>query len=191
MKPMAFLKKVVSETLVKVLVTILVPVVCVRFIPYLRIHVYQWSVILYDFLCGKIPIPVWAIIISSLIVLVCLVGIVCILIKIYWNRSYKEYNEDIFDGIKWRWSYDVIDRIVDLYSFCAEPNCDMQLKESVITVGYDQYSLRFHCDLCNHDVWFDNKSYENVKSEKIRLIQRNLRNGEWKQRIEKMNHNAL
>ena len=114
-------------------------------------HAFSWS---WENLLASYSIPGWAILLALLLVLPCLV-----LVK---NRlgntirsspsapgaSYLNYTEDIVDGVKWRWKWNVtrgIAEVSDLWCFCN--HCDAQLR--FFNDSYrDPRSTHLICERC-------------------------------------------
>jgi hypothetical protein len=94
--------------------------------------------------------------------------------------TFRMYTQDYFEGVTWRWSYDVYDRLTDLSSYC--PNCDallVHMKEP-FQLG-PASSVRFYCEHCEQvraEIKGGGRNYAESKIQ--RLIDRKIRSGEWK-----------
>lgn len=88
----------------------------------------------------------------------------------------RDYRMDNFDGVEWRWSYDMAGKVVKLHSCC--PDCKYEITaEAPITWGAASLSV-FVCEHCGRRAEVhvaQNALYDVV----IRLIHRQLRSGEW------------
>ena len=88
--------------------------------------------------------------------------------------SYKDYREDKFFGVVWRWHYS-FGEPAGLWCYC--PHCDTAL---VYTDAYQPNRVWFTCELCGqrqHEVTGGDKDY--ALSRIYRQIDRKLRNKEW------------
>jgi len=145
-----------------------------------------WSGIVW---CGEslletLPVPVWLILITSIIT----IGVVVIVIVAFFegtnststsnNAPYLSYIEDHISGAVWRWKWND-NKVVNLTCYC--PTCDGQLIYST-SYMYDESSVHFICENCNHNV------ISKVKGDSIgfavaatsREIERRVRTKEYK-----------
>lgn len=91
------------------------------------------------------------------------------------------YLQDQFRGVIWRWSYRR-KKIIRIAAFC--PRCDTQLlfKPSGSMSTPCTY---LHCERCHDNLCVMEGNYSAVTDTIQRLIERNLRTGEWKNLIPK------
>jgi len=129
-----------------------------------------------SFLAGTTKITNWILIL--LILISALSVIIFIKLLVSSRLDWKNYTSDSFFGVSWHWKYSSDGSILNLYSCCSE--CDYQIFSKNIS-GYNSISkLVFHCDCCDSvtDI-FDGEQYE-LESRVKRLIQKNIRTGQWK-----------
>ena len=91
--------------------------------------------------------------------------------------SFKEYNEEVFFDVQWRWQY-ADTMIVNLTSFCS--NCDYQVfADSGLPYGASQPTV-FQCEDCEYSPKPIDCSASELESRVKRSIHKRLRNGTWR-----------
>jgi hypothetical protein len=97
--------------------------------------------------------------------------------------DWREFTEFEFLGVLWRWNYSYRGDILQLVSFCAQPQCDMQTSGELgqFYGPYNQTTL-YKCDRCGHTAEVEG-TRENIENKVIREIQRLLRRDEWEKHI--------
>jgi hypothetical protein len=93
------------------------------------------------------------------------------------NPSWFAYTTDVLLGIRWRWRYSASGNIFDLASYC--PACDFQIYAKRADAFRAAPRIAFSCECCgSHIADFDGLP-EELENKTTRLIQKNLRSGEW------------
>ncbi len=92
--------------------------------------------------------------------------------------SWKDYKEDRFYGMLWRWSYWGRE-VIDLWCFC--PVCD-----TVLVYGEDRHvgTTTFSCETCNRLTGQEAGDKDYVFAKVKRQIDRKIRTGEWSKALE-------
>jgi len=128
-------------------------------------------------LCVKKSIPLWVIIVSSVLFVFLLFLVVSRLLAICFKDPINSYNGDVIKGIKWRWDYDGYGNVINLLPYCPTPHCDMQLEYDDFFPNhyYPTPAVRFRCTLCTNEIIIRDMNYDDLKKEVIKLIQRNNR----------------
>lgn len=90
--------------------------------------------------------------------------------------DYASYTEGIFFNLRWRWVYypDYSD-IKRVSAYC--PICDTALA----SVGEGFSYTQFHCDTCNSDDSFIDRSLGDLEGSVRRQVDQKIRTGRWKQ----------
>ena len=150
---------------------------------------FQWFVraflLIWNHLTSSTHIPNWLLWLLVIFSLITVVRRIRILLKREVNNepTFRMYTQDSFEGMTWRWSYDVYDRLTDLSPYC--PNCDallVHIKEPYQLARAS--SVRFYCESCKQEsaeIRGGDRKYANSMIE--RLIDRKIRNGEWERLI--------
>ena len=86
-----------------------------------------------NYLISSLSVPNWLLWILTILSAATVIRVIRSLIKRDETNepTFRMYTEDSFEGVTWRWSYDVYDRLTDLLSYC--PTCDallVHLKET-------------------------------------------------------------
>jgi hypothetical protein len=89
--------------------------------------------------------------------------------------SPRDYREDAFLGLVWRWTYDSSGQPRSVYPFC--PQCDLQLQPGI---GLFHMTTELHCDRCRRELLSCDQDWPNLQARIVREIQRALRTGEWR-----------
>lgn len=92
------------------------------------------------------------------------------------------YREDSFEGITWRWSYNWANSPVNILPYC--PYCDTMLVHVEQSFWSDIQKASFYCESCKQvraEITGGGRSY--AISMIARLIDRKIRNEEWKRLV--------
>jgi len=140
----------------------------------------------WSWLTSTIAIPIWLLFVLSICTAVALLVSVLLVVSILRDNSVSEptshsYTTDEFFNIRWRWSYMGGGTIYDLYSFCTK--CDYQVFP-FDTMVYSRFGSKYKCGDCGEDLGTFAKDQHEVEQEIKLLIQRKIRNGEWRQALE-------
>ncbi|MBE3040070.1 MAG: hypothetical protein IMZ62_14830 [Chloroflexi bacterium] len=135
----------------------------------------------------EISWPAWALGLLGIGDIVLLVAIVGKIVS--WHRansgpSWRDYTEDCFDGIIWRWQYSHMGgAIIGLWCFCPQDDTALVCFQGPRFAVERETSYR--CERCGQDfVTLQGQSREDIKGTVERQIDRKLRNGEWKAVVE-------
>ena len=131
--------------------------------------------IAWKWLGGAVLIPVWLVVILSLLSLAAVVTVGVVAYAVMRNPESNfaaRYTEDTIFGVRWRGSYGQ-HGIYDLCAFC--PACDMQVYSRPATSYEALGSVKYHCDDCGTDLQRFEFGNEEVESRVIRKIQQKLR----------------
>ena len=93
--------------------------------------------------------------------------------------TWRDYTEDIFFNIRWRWRY-INNQITDLHSFCM--HCDFQIFPQR-TDRFDD-SIHFDCESCSSHLQTFDETYSQVESKILRFIDQKHRNNKWREVVE-------
>lgn len=142
--------------------------------------------LIYSWLINSVQIPYWLFFILILFPLYAIVKFIKNLFKEsdVSDNDFRNYHQDILFDIKWRWSFSSDGSIYNVNSFC--PKCDLQLYPTRISSFHMIDDIGFKCDDCNKILVTFEHDYETLEDKVIRTIQKNIRNGNWKRRIEDM-----
>ena len=102
------------------------------------------------------------------------------------SLSKRDYREDEFLGVVWRWHYDSEGQPFGICAFC--PRCDLQL---LPRPGPFHVSTELHCSRCQRDQLSYDQVWEALEGRIICEIQRALRSGEWQAKIERQRHERV
>ncbi len=142
----------------------------------------------WNFFTGKTPLYNWLIIILSIPFIIIFIVIIAYLKDLIFGKNesadslkFREYNSDIFYTLKWRWKVGSDGLPYDVTPFC--PKCDYQIIPQFASAFRVAPRYEFKCEDCG----FDGGSFEGEYDEleqKVKLkIQKNLRTGKWKEKI--------
>jgi hypothetical protein len=141
-----------------------------------------------NYLTSSLSVPnwlLWILIILSAITVIRLIRSLSTRHAETDEPTHRMYTQDSFEGLTWRWSYDVYNRLTKLSAYC--PNCDallVNMREPYRLGGPS--SARFYCESCKQEraeIGGGDRNY--VDSMIERLIDRKIRNGEWKHVIKR------
>ena len=90
------------------------------------------------------------------------------------------YNQDDFLGLTWRWSY-TFNSPSDPWAFC--PNCDTTLVYAEHGGRYSPQETVLTCEKCNQEMLRHEGSKDYLVEKIHRFIDRNIRVGEWENKI--------
>ncbi len=143
--------------------------------------VFSW---LGSLLTTTVPIQVWLLFLLSALALLCVVGIVLLFVATRETTiaatDYTRYTQDCFGGLVWRWRWSA-GHILDLLPYC--PADDTLL---ILGDGWAGSYTDLYCETCQKMVSsIPRGDYGYFKSSIMRQIDRKVRNGEWKQIVEK------
>jgi hypothetical protein len=94
----------------------------------------------------------------------------------------RMYTQDSFEGVTWRWSYGGADNPTQVVPYC--PYCDTILVHSESSVWGQTPKVSFYCERCKAvraEIEGGGRAYAISMIE--RLIDRNIRNDEWKRLV--------
>ena len=129
----------------------------------------------------SITIPLWVLLILGIL---SLSTIYRIFRPIFHRKSNEpsllKYNQDIFFGVVWRWSYNYDDEpILDTIN-CFCPQCDTRLVYSKEGFAHET-KLHVLCETCQQKITsFDTDEVSRVRAKVARQIDRKIRSSEWK-----------
>lgn len=148
--------------------------------------IYTGTIWIYDILLTSYTLPVWLLLIISILALVSIINF----LLLFTNNKKAEYTKYVKDSIydaTWRWKWKK-DDIVDIQCYC--PKCDSILvyDESSCHTKYTEVTKTdFICEKCNSQIVTSihggNKKYA-INAVK-REIQRRIRTQEYKTTINK------
>jgi hypothetical protein len=98
-----------------------------------------------EFFVSKVSISIW------LLSLLIIFGLLFILILIFKLKSpkHKRYKEDIFDGIRWRWNYDLFNGITEPVPYCL-------FDDTLLVYSSWNNKTSFECETCKtRQAFFD------------------------------------
>jgi len=99
-------------------------------------------------LATQYDFPQWVVLVSFLALILMFIFIVVLFIKIL-EPKYKQYKQDMFEGMLWKWNYKG-DRIIDLWCYC--PTCQNMLhvddENCRATVNLGDKTTFFICPTC-------------------------------------------
>lgn len=133
------------------------------------------SIWFFHFLLSSVSIPLWSIVVISLLIVPTLIRILA------WFRqkdvnhpNWRDYNQDVILEMRWRWHYSPYDRgIANISCFC--PSDDTELV-------YEDWGSKvvFRCETCHRQFGPIVDRHNYVIGMVKRRIHRKLRTGEWK-----------
>ena len=98
------------------------------------------------------------------------------------EAPWKSYVEDVFDGVRWRWSF-AGNSISSLRPYCAQ--CDTALVRSESHASYGQReAVALYCERCGHKCLEREGSFYDLEGAVGRRVDRNIRAEEWQQIVE-------
>ncbi len=93
--------------------------------------------------------PQWAVIVTFLVLTLMVVFIIVLIVKIV-EPKHKQYRQDMFEGMLWKWHYKG-DKIIDLWCYC--PTCKSMLhvddENCNATSSLGDKTTFFVCDTCD------------------------------------------
>lgn len=134
---------------------------------------------LFHFLLLSIPVPLWLIIISPIIIYTLITVYATFKKKEVELPTFRDYNQDDIMGVRWRWRYTFNGGIVNLYCLC--PYDGTQLVHT-----YDYRQLYFRCETCGKKFGPFEGDHGFVLGMIERQIHRKLRSDEWKTVVERL-----
>lgn len=96
------------------------------------------------------------------------------------RRTYLDYTEDEFLGMRWRWKYHPDGGIYHPVSYCPLCDCRLSLDD---TKDGARRQLLFECKRCG-DTRLTFETSDDVVEQVHRLIQKNIRTAAWKRKPE-------
>lgn len=131
-------------------------------------------------LISSVSVPLWLLIILSMISL----GVVLrVLIHVISSKSVEEswrnYTEDLFYGLRWRWKYYSDGSISTVIPFCIQ--CDFQIEPSFASNFRTIDRWEFRCENCGHMGKQIDESIDSFENRVQRQIQLKLRSGTWQE----------
>ena len=157
------------------------------FVPRLFHWIARVFISIWNHLTASTHIPNWLLWLLVILSLITLVRRIRILLKRELNNepTFRMYTQDFFEGMTWRWAYDVYDRLTDLSPYC--PSCDallVHIKEPYQLGGAS--SVRFYCESCKQERGEIKGGGRDYAEAMIgRFIDRKIRNGEWERVIKR------
>lgn len=146
--------------------------------PWLQRAIASAATAIWHFLTASLPIPVWALILIAIALTPTAVFLGRLLRK-QEGPTWRDYREDMFLGVKWRWRYEG-GSIEDLRCYC--PADDTALVYCPVPPRnpdeYNRTSLR--CESCQQEIGSQPGDMYDVKDRVIRQIERKVRVGEWR-----------
>jgi hypothetical protein len=141
---------------------------------------------LWDWMVGSHHLPGWAIILLSG---ASFAGF-CALVRSAYTRwrgprrpDYHKYIEDTIDGIRWRWGWSGVNRIVGLRRFCEE--CDLALVYQHENRGFGDVRTRVGCERCHKVVKEIAGGIWDLDGMAVRELERRVRSGEFRDSLER------
>lgn len=139
------------------------------------------------FMIGSSSVSNWLLALLWLCALAVGVVVALILWNVVFRREaqqvldFKNYAQDDFFGLRWRWRYDGNDTY-NIVPFC--PGCDYQLEPR--PTGYSVADvIVFHCDACRVDICEFEFGWSELESRVRRKIHQALRNGMWPETVQR------
>lgn len=96
------------------------------------------------------------------------------------GESWRNYTEDEFLGLRWRWNYFPSGNLEHPIPFC--PVCDYQVFPHHASSYNAIERIGFHCDSCGRNLPKFDESFESLQSKIKRFIQQKVRTGVWRPR---------
>lgn len=90
----------------------------------------------------------------------------------------KDYLSDLFESLRWYWSYDYFNRISNLYPCC--PDCLLQLEPRYDGSNFSSTRHHYFCEHCKEVKASFKERHEDLAERIQRFIQQKLRNGDWR-----------
>jgi hypothetical protein len=140
--------------------------------------VWQSCKLAFRFLISSVSLPVWLIVLISILIVPTLIRIFAFFKKNPNFLDYTDYTQDEILGMRWRWHYNIYGGgIANISCFC--PSDDTELI-------YEDWGSKvvFRCETCGKRFgpFEGNRNYVIGKAE--RQIHRKLRSGDWKVVVE-------
>ena len=146
----------------------------------------NWMISVFNFvLCiavARITISFW---LFSVIFLVALIPVIQSIIALRKartthcipERTWRDFREGIYFGIKWKWEYNSNGTITHLVAYC--PKCGLQLTYQDVRVSLYQVKTSLACDDCGGVATIDGDHIEAWKKV-MRQIERDIDTEAWK-----------
>lgn len=143
-------------------------------------HWWQQVLIAWQYVIADTTVPRW--LFWFLVLWVASTIVVAIAILVSANRqpepvTWRSYNEDEFFNLRWRWTYNSMDRMRNLCSFCRR--CDYQLHAITEGLYYGNDSAKYVCTHCNQTSLSFTESCDELEHSVTKRIQLALRSGDW------------
>jgi len=143
---------------------------------------------IWNLLTGRTSLYNWLIIILSIPFIIIFIIIIAYLRDLIAGRNesadslrFREYDSDIFYNLKWRWKVSSDGLPYDITSFC--PKCDYQIIPQFASAFRVAPRYEFKCEDCGFYGGAFDGEYDELE-QKVKLkIQKNLRTGKWKEKI--------
>ncbi|MBA4320679.1 MAG: hypothetical protein C0412_19980, partial [Flavobacterium sp.] len=100
----------------------------------------------------------------------------------------KDYKEDFISNLKWRWNYSSVGEIVNINPFC--PYCDFQVYPHRTSSFQIIDNVGFKCEDCGREIIDFEHNYKILVDKVIRVIQKNIRNDLWQNKIVKKSNSV-
>lgn len=130
-------------------------------------------------LVKRVTLPVWPLVIGGVLTLPTIIRIIGAIIRR--KEPWKEYTEDEFHNMTWRWRY-YGDEPVGLTAFC--PIDETQVLWVIRFGRGAPNSVDFRCETCGRILEEIEGTQSHIQSMICRQIDRKLRTGEWKHAVE-------
>ena len=139
-------------------------------------------------LSERFALPLWTIILlflSGPFLFGSLIGLVSLYQKT--TAPHREYQQDEVFGVDWQWQYE--GNHFDVFSFwgsCPNCRCRLTIRESMEgTILFSMDGTVLFCQHCGFSRTFPEQSLDNLKRSVAIEIERRIRTGEYRARIEK------
>lgn len=133
---------------------------------------------------GTSEFPNWSLYLLALMSIHTLINLAALLIKPK-GLNVTAYNQDIFLGVKWRWSY-ISGHPSNAWAFCPYPGCDTVL---VYHETIDRYEgttkTSLTCETCKEIKLIHDGDKEYLVAKIHRQIDRVIRTGGWIEKVQK------
>lgn len=165
----------------KVIATAILAVIASFYAGWLKIK--SSIVYIYSFFLATTAVPNWMLILLTIPTIIFLFLVFLgIKERVFGSKVqiYTDYVSDYFLGLTWIWSYRH-GKITNLYAVC--PQCSYQVIGKYMPGYYVNPRYLFECDECAYNAGTFDGEYSEIE-QRIKLkIQKNIRNGEWKNKI--------
>ena len=137
---------------------------------------------------GTVESPVWLFYLlcgASVILLIVAAKKICRKVKIN-EPSWRDYTEDNFFGIKWRWQYTSTGQLNDPCAYCPTDETILVYRREFDRGGMfigSSHAITLHCDTCGRQFGPFDGNDTHLCEKVMRQIDRKVRNNEWKTAI--------